>query len=496
MKNKEEKNKIRKKIIRKAQRRKRESMEKDKKQNKNLINSKNKKTKHSKGITLVALVITIIVLIILAGVSINLVLGEDGIFKRAIGARETYTIASEREYLEQNVLLYQMQAVTNNDEKGKLGKPLYDRTVENSSIWDIIVEKENSNLYGTGWNYIEKGNSIEGYGEAKYHWLVNYETGEIIQLEEDSYNHLDYNSTVAVKDGLVFNYDSANANANIDSLGENTKLYYYDAQKYNTVESRAKAYEDEKEKNVTNYVGYDRQKSENINDYLDEKTGAFKFNGNNYIEIYNENGFDFSKGLTFEFYGNILGNTVATYNGTDTNWKNFAGLFGIWNGDYSQQCYPRFLNLFASQTLTYSLWATWNPGTQSGQYGDSNPLGSWNQHVSIGDIKSKQIYLFITIDNSKVDNDKINQSIYIYLDGTLKEYSGWLLKEYYDYFVEQVKGLHYFELGRCSYGTISNWGYLKGLCYSTRIYNKGLSKEEVQDNYRVTKLFHDNMITN
>ena len=39
------------------------------------------KTKEMKGITLIALVITIVVLMILAGVSINTVLGDDGIIK-------------------------------------------------------------------------------------------------------------------------------------------------------------------------------------------------------------------------------------------------------------------------------------------------------------------------------------------------------------------------------------------------------------------------------
>ena len=41
------------------------------------------KTKEMKGITLVALVVTIVVLLILAGVSINTVLGDDGIIKKA-----------------------------------------------------------------------------------------------------------------------------------------------------------------------------------------------------------------------------------------------------------------------------------------------------------------------------------------------------------------------------------------------------------------------------
>ena len=41
------------------------------------------KTKEIKGITLITLAITIVVLIILAGVSINAVIGDDGITKKA-----------------------------------------------------------------------------------------------------------------------------------------------------------------------------------------------------------------------------------------------------------------------------------------------------------------------------------------------------------------------------------------------------------------------------
>lgn len=53
--------------------------------------------KGQKGITLVALVITIIVLLILAGVTITLTLGEDGIFKTAEKAGENYTQAQRKE---------------------------------------------------------------------------------------------------------------------------------------------------------------------------------------------------------------------------------------------------------------------------------------------------------------------------------------------------------------------------------------------------------------
>ena len=66
------------------------------------------KTKEMKGITLIALVITIVVLMILAGVSINTVLGDDGIIKKAKEAAETTRRASAEEEMNRLVLEYQL----------------------------------------------------------------------------------------------------------------------------------------------------------------------------------------------------------------------------------------------------------------------------------------------------------------------------------------------------------------------------------------------------
>ena len=50
-----------------------------------------------KGITLVALVITIIILIILAGITLNIVLGEDGLINKAKNGGEKYKNAANNE---------------------------------------------------------------------------------------------------------------------------------------------------------------------------------------------------------------------------------------------------------------------------------------------------------------------------------------------------------------------------------------------------------------
>ena len=54
------------------------------------------KSKKNGGITLIALVVTIIVLIILAGVSISMLTGQNGILTRAAEAKEKNRKSSKR----------------------------------------------------------------------------------------------------------------------------------------------------------------------------------------------------------------------------------------------------------------------------------------------------------------------------------------------------------------------------------------------------------------
>ena len=65
--------------------------------------------KKNKGITLVALVVTIVVLLILAGVSINLVLGDNGIVKKAQDAKAKSAEASQNDLKGMNGLVSEME---------------------------------------------------------------------------------------------------------------------------------------------------------------------------------------------------------------------------------------------------------------------------------------------------------------------------------------------------------------------------------------------------
>ena len=62
-----------------------------------------------RGITLVSLVVTIIILIILAGISINILVGQNGIITRARQAKENMVLAREKEEKQLNELYEQLE---------------------------------------------------------------------------------------------------------------------------------------------------------------------------------------------------------------------------------------------------------------------------------------------------------------------------------------------------------------------------------------------------
>ena len=76
-----------------------------------------------KGITLIALVVTIIILIILSGVSINLVLGENGIITIAKRAKENIELAQIEEEKELNELYAQLEAESSEKKTNKANAP-------------------------------------------------------------------------------------------------------------------------------------------------------------------------------------------------------------------------------------------------------------------------------------------------------------------------------------------------------------------------------------
>ena len=98
-----------------------------------------------RGITLIALIITIIILLILAGVTINVILGENGLFSIAKQAGEDYKQAGAREKLE--AVLVELQA-------DKITKPDYnEKDYIDNRLKQNNMEVEGDIVTVEGWQF-------------------------------------------------------------------------------------------------------------------------------------------------------------------------------------------------------------------------------------------------------------------------------------------------------------------------------------------------------
>jgi len=159
------------------------------------------KTKEMKGITLVALVVTIVVLLILAGVSINLVLGDNGIITKAKEAQRKSAEASQNDLIGMNELAQQLEEQINgsagsgsgNGGAGGSGagtKVPAEATVETAPYFpdNTFTKKE-----GT----IDTGLVIQDASGNEYVWVV---------VPKSLYNNTAYNSNNAKKPSSSTDY--------------------------------------------------------------------------------------------------------------------------------------------------------------------------------------------------------------------------------------------------------------------------------------------------
>ena len=427
--------------------------------------------KKEKGITLITLVVTIIVLLILAGVSLSMLTGENGILTQANKAKDETKIASEKEGLLLNVANYQITK----DEKDKLGTTLYDKNADNTTIWDVIVANEIT--YGTNWNYVEKGTNIDGYGDIQNTYLVNYTTGKIIELEDGNYTRLTHGNNICVTDGLIFNLDPSIIDTtdiedlktgNYESLWKDTTLNGFDWTENSGLT-----------KTEFNFDG--------IDDYI-----TVKYNSEEQKEALAQNGF------TFEYYGTIDKGT--SYNDNDeiidypslVNGNDYTGLFCYWTGQKNRQADFRFgirVHNGTNQLL-------WNAGFEKNisDYSIAD-VAMHNIGYPIDYTLKNEIYLTITLDTTnyyqKNEEEYYNQLVYV---NGKKIYEAGYNKKNWDYFINnQLKNLNYFCIGRSSMEGDGWWHYSKMNAYTLRLYNHALSEEEIIDNYEKSVTYHENL---
>lgn len=94
--------------------------------------------KKERGITLVALVVTIVVLLILAGVSISMVLGNNGLVTKATETQAAQDKAYAEDVIESGLKSVQIEVLSNTLPKGKTANVAY------------VVEKINDPAFTAG----------------------------------------------------------------------------------------------------------------------------------------------------------------------------------------------------------------------------------------------------------------------------------------------------------------------------------------------------------
>ena len=163
---------------------------------KNIVNRRNS------GITLIALVVTIVVLIILATVSINTVLGDNGIISRAQKARDSYSNSQKSEDEQMAVLANEMaQYDTDNSGSGGTTKPEegITATVEGKTV---TITKDNVADYlgKVVTNYVPTATTVK-IGEKTYTVSNNYRL-----------YYVDFDGKYGEKNGVYLKADCTNKN--------------------------------------------------------------------------------------------------------------------------------------------------------------------------------------------------------------------------------------------------------------------------------------------
>ena len=155
--------------------------------------------KNNKGITIVALVVTIVVLLILAGVSINLVLGDNGIITKAKEVKRKSAEASENDLKGMNGLIEQMESTlnggsSNNKEENELGKLVSDMGTLPEDTTPYFPSSDFKRREKTN---TENGLVIEDTEGNEYVWVV---------VPKSLYNNIKYNSNNAKKPSSSTDY--------------------------------------------------------------------------------------------------------------------------------------------------------------------------------------------------------------------------------------------------------------------------------------------------
>ncbi len=193
--------------------------------------------KNNKGITLVALVVTIVVLLILAAVSINLVLGDNGIVKKAQDAKTKSAEASENDLKGMNSLVSEMEgALAGNGGAGGSGadtKVPAEATAETAPYFpnNTFTKKE-----GT----IDKGLVIQDASGNEYVWVVVPRTTAVYKktgLGKTTFTDADYRSIETDLKNYTSTYVTEEGYSDTYAADDKNVGWFADATAYNNLKN-------------------------------------------------------------------------------------------------------------------------------------------------------------------------------------------------------------------------------------------------------------------
>ena len=220
------------------------------------------------GVTLIALIITIIVLLILAGVTIAMIMGDNGILNRATDASNSTTIAQEKEQVEMAYAAAMMDA--------------YDQ--EDKTVTQAMLQQEMNNLTG------ENATEVTDNGDGSFNvYFKDTENNYRVDNEGETEVITEPTETMS----LLEMYEKGQNCANPDECTDSTHLHIGDFVSYqNPTEASVEILAtdtgmDKAGVKVTNQT-FNVSATENQLNWqvlgIDEETGAIKLIGDSVIK--------------------------------------------------------------------------------------------------------------------------------------------------------------------------------------------------------------------
>ena len=333
--------------------------------------------KNTKGITLITLVVTIIVLLILAGVSISMLTGQNGILTQAQSAKTTTENKSAEEKVKLAVMSARTRSETASIELDKLKEEITNQggtATNNEFPLSVTMDGKSFTVASTGGTIaiekISKSTSYVGYyadidADGTVDGVIYADLAKGDNIEKKWNNDSDSKYTIpTVTEGLKDYYISqTNYKANegfgtkdvISPTGTGKERFYIMALK-----------DIDGKRNGTYYDWYNAAYSTGMSDYADttsEDFGKGKSNTTTMISKWNAKTYGAQDNCSAhkDMWGQIQ---EEVNNGwfvpSRAEWAAFAGKFGISKDNSNEKYYGNFdiSNYYwsSSQGNTYNAW--------------------------------------------------------------------------------------------------------------------------------------------